>query len=229
MVPCIGYFHCAMTGTVTPGCDTERRDGPWGLGWLGSRRPCDDSSAQLTPQNDDAEAVELERRETLLIILGAGASFDCLPGRFDAHMDVRVSGLPTRHLNDVFPPVTQRLAASSPLTNWVLNYWRWAREVVDCTDDEASWTRPPTRRGPLRSRQRFAVQTRKALRACRSEHGTDLATRFYLRDLLWACTSYVHSDDLTGGTTNQLARSGTRWIGAGVVIDASCSSPSTTT
>src|SRR5262245_1211896 len=83
---------------------------------------------------------DLEDRDTMLVILGAGASFDCIPHEgmdrlsfkeqvLDAEVQPR--GLPALSLANGRPPMTQQLSERKPLLNWALNRWRWARPVVD--------------------------------------------------------------------------------------------------
>jgi len=49
----------------------------------------------------------------VLVVLGAGASFDCLPGDTSAT-----------------PPLTDRIAADTPIGNQVLPRYQWARPVI---------------------------------------------------------------------------------------------------
>lgn len=150
--------------------------------------------------------------ETMLVILGAGASYDCIPGGFTDDWKVspnltgrvvRSPGLPDLPFETVRPPIAQGLAApDNELINWTLNRWPWARPVVD----HLRRTLTPGSDG---------VRQAKGLEAALRDYydGREsvpekerhlLAMRFYLRDLLWACTSYMHSPDLTGGVTNHL-------------------------
>jgi hypothetical protein len=58
--------------------------------------------------------METEYRETLLVILGAGASFDCVPPGLDPATMVSSPGLPSLPLEFVRPPITQDLASARP-------------------------------------------------------------------------------------------------------------------
>lgn len=159
--------------------------------------------------------MEVEDRETLLIVLGAGASYDCLPGPLNEGMEVTAPGLKALPLYEVRPPVTQQLAEPRRLANSVLGRWRWARPVVDHV------RRSLGSAGTGRTR---AITLETAIRDY-SERVSDvpeyerhlLATRFYLRDLMWECTSYMLSPDLTGGTTNHLTllRRALEWASLG--------------
>lgn len=158
-----------------------------------------------------------DEREAMLIILGAGASWDCVPGGLGSDKVVNADGLPGLPLGAVRPPLTQRLAAPEPLQNQVLDKWPQARPVVDHLRRSLTTHLLPTN-------QHGALTLETALRDYRDSEAKVpeverhiVATRFYLRDLLWACTDYMHSPDLTGGVTNQLTLLGKAlgWAGGG--------------
>lgn len=161
-----------------------------------------------------------EVRERMVVILGAGASYDCVPSTIDrstlidSKALVPISALP---LDEVRPPLTQHLAESRTLTNWAAARWQWARPVV-------SHLRGVLRTAPGHDDYRTVLSLEEALRSFegRSESISDrrrqmLAMRFYLRDLFKVCTDYMYSPELTGGVTNhvQLLNAVLEWCGNG--------------
>jgi hypothetical protein len=145
--------------------------------------------------------------ESLVVVLGAGASYDCLPrGVTDSSLVTSVGAhLPGNLLlEDVRPPMTQQLASPRRLTNWALDRWEWARPVV-------SYLRRTLRESEGEGARSQALTLEMALGDYESSSGQVpdrkrhlLAMRFYLRDLFMACDEYVHSAELTGGDTNQV-------------------------
>ncbi|WP_276944637.1 hypothetical protein [Ferrimicrobium acidiphilum] len=142
--------------------------------------------------------------EAMLIILGAGASHDCLPSNIQDSMVVNgtvLGGIPLRELR---PPLTQQLAGTGTLTNWFTS--RWDSAVPAISHLRATLTKTPSSSGAQR------VQTlESALREYEDGSLLDparrrhlLALSFYFRDLFSACTDYVHAHGVGGGDTNQL-------------------------
>jgi len=117
----------------------------------------------------------------LLVIVGAGASYDCLPERELDRTTINGPGLPPRSACDVRPPLTKDLVQAGEFYNKLVVRYPQCRPVVD----------------DLRRRLRTTQQ--RSLTLIRS-HITAMC--FYLRDLLWASTDYMLSADLTGGVTN---------------------------
>lgn len=137
---------------------------------------------------------DAEERDLLLVVVGAGASFDCLP---DAPLQIfdPLSGDGGLTWNEVRPPVTRDLVLGSGFHNKVLNRYPAAGGLAD------------------ELRQRLAVNaTSETLEqvlseiSARESHDPDtsirmLALRYYLRDLFFACADYVSAPSL-GGVTN---------------------------
>lgn len=164
--------------------------------------------------------------ETLLVILGAGASHDCVPlwqlprgdsldpGKLD-RLQIECPNLPTLSLGDCKPPLTQNLAEAGPLVNWALDRWPQARpvvahlrEVLRVTESNSTAQRVISLEEALAHFQADADLVPENTRSL-------LAFRFYLRDLIWATTNYMMSGQLTGGITNYtyLLDAVNRWAG----------------
>lgn len=159
--------------------------------------------------------VDDEQRETLLVIVGAGASFDCLGSDVSDDQVLHVPGLPALSAAQCRPPLAAQLADPSPLGNRTLGKWDKARPVVDslrremlhADNDDA---RAPTLEQALRVYQDRSKEIPK--------HELHLLTfRFYLQDLLWRATSYMMCDELAGGVTNYLSLLSEcmRWVSKG--------------
>lgn len=146
-------------------------------------------------------------RETLLVVLGAGASYDNVPGRrpgdaTDGSVLVGAVGLPSLQLDEVRPPLTQDLARPGRLTNWALERWPLARPVVDYLRRHV--VEATTGRQQV-VRLESALQEYQAGEDIVPERALHMfAMRFYLQDLLWASTAYSMSASLTGGVSNYL-------------------------
>lgn len=151
--------------------------------------------------------------ETLLVIVGAGASHDCIPlwqlphpGNFlgfdNQVIEINCPGLPTLRIDHCIPPLTQDLAKASPLVNWALDRWPPARPAV-------AHLREALRVSSDGSTQEQVVSLEESLAHFKADavvvpenERSLLAFRFFLRDLIWATTNYVMSGQLTGGITN---------------------------
>jgi hypothetical protein len=74
--------------------------------------------------------VKRDLPEAMLIVLGAGASWDCLPkGVSDStHIDGTILG--GVELKDVRPALTQQLAEARLMTNWATQRWQSATPVI---------------------------------------------------------------------------------------------------
>jgi hypothetical protein len=123
-------------------------------------------------------------RDTLLVVVGAGASFACLPD--DVVGNVSSEGLPELPWPAVRPPLTQTLVGPGPLQDEVLARYSSAKPLV----------------AELRSALAEAGDSVLSFEALLAEYERSAATnpardrhlvalRFYLRDLLWACTDYA--------------------------------------
>lgn len=123
-------------------------------------------------------------RDTLLVVVGAGASFACLPD--DVVGNVSSEGLPELPWPAVRPPLTQTLVGPGPLQDEVLARYSAAKPLV----------------AELRSALAEAGDSVLSFEALLAEYERSAATnpardrhlvalRFYLRDLLWACTDYA--------------------------------------
>lgn len=137
----------------------------------------------------------MEVDDVLLVIIGAGASFDCMPG---VYSDRRPSalGLPDHPFAFVRPPLTKALTMEQPFYNTLVSKYPACRPVVDYL-----------RRELLSPSGEPATTLEEALGRYEQSPDPDvkrhiMATRFYLRDLLWGSTAYMQSSALTGGVTN---------------------------
>jgi len=145
--------------------------------------------------------VEYEQRETLLVILGAGASHDCLPEPL-GKKTVRVQRLEPLPLADVLPPLTKELADGRPLQNELLAEWPDAGPVIDYLRRGLKATGADG--SPATTLERALGEYQDGVERVPERRRHLLTTRFYLRDLLWRCTDYMKSASLTGGITNYL-------------------------
>ena len=142
--------------------------------------------------------------EAMLIILGAGASHDCLPSNIKDATFLSGTVVGGTHLSEIRPRLTQQLAQSGPLTNWFTSRWASATPAI-------SHLRATLLKTPSSSDDQQAQTLESALREYEDGSLRDparrrhlLALSFYLRDLFTACTDYVHAPEVGGGDTNQL-------------------------
>src|SRR5215211_1532284 len=144
----------------------------------------------------------LTEDDVLMVIVGAGASFGCIPsaqvpsaGPRSMVRGPRGSSLPERPFSEVIPPVTQGLVSPLAFFNELVEvYWR-AQPVVSLLRDRLAREHAPT---PLEE----ALAEYQKLSQRNSMVDQELmAFRFYLRDLLLACGDYMRSPDLGGGIT----------------------------
>ena len=163
--------------------------------------------------------------ETLLVILGAGASHDCvplwqLPGRGSTdtatagQIRIECAGLPTLTLDDCRPPLTQNLAEATPLVNWALDRWPQARPAVAHLREALRSTSDDPAQQVLSLEEALANFQADAVIVPENTRSL-LAFRFFLRDLIWASTNYMMSGNLTGGITNYtyLLKALSTWAG----------------
>lgn len=141
----------------------------------------------------------LERGEVLLVILGAGASFDALdPER--ARLTIRPPpdvDLPSDfQFEDVQAPLTDGLISPNAFSSFLLQRHQKARSVIANLLPTIVYDNP----------NRTALEHALAEYQERSAHDDEvhrhmMSFRLYLRDLLWGCSHYAHSQDLHGGVT----------------------------
>lgn len=173
-----------------------------------------------------AEADETRERldnGVLLVIVGAGASYDCLPDDQLRHSDTQTERLVRRPATAVRPPLTKDLVERGAFSNELVVRYPQCRPVVD---ELRRRLRQPSTDGldsaeALPVLQSWASLTlEQALHDYEQQavndpavHSHITAFRFYLRDLLWASTDYMLSADITGGVTNStsLVRELRRW------------------
>jgi len=129
------------------------------------------------------EPVNADYGSGLLVLLGAGASYDCLRGH-----------------NDVAPPMTDHLAASTHEANRLLSIYPLARPVVselrrsvEAREDSSLGLRSTSLEESLRLYVARAESVRDA-----AKHVA--AFRFYLRDLLFRTATAI--SELEGGINN---------------------------
>ena len=140
-----------------------------------------------------------ETRETCLVILGAGASNDCIPMNVASTTEVGTEGLPSRMLQHVRPPMTKDLVRPNAFINEILTRWSPARHVMDYLRRNAESDDSNGLQTTL-SLEKGLAQYQKKPFPQKELHLLGFA--MVLRDLLWACTDYMQSEDLTGGVTN---------------------------
>ncbi len=154
---------------------------------------------------DGSAAANQDKPEAMLVILGAGASHDCLPSNVPNSTHISSAVLGGTKLGEVRPPLTQQLAERGQLTDWLANRWESARPVV-------SQLRATLPSNFANSEEEERVKTLEAaLREYESgalldpaRHVSLLAFSFYLRDLFNACTDLMHRREVGGGDTNHV-------------------------
>ena len=79
---------------------------------------------------DGSTSGNQDKSEAMLVILGAGASHDCLPSTIRPITNV---GSPWNFgitVEDIRPPLTQQLAKQGKLTNLFTSRWQSARPII---------------------------------------------------------------------------------------------------
>ena len=160
----------------------------------------------MADQNTPINGVEENQNysEAMLVILGAGASHDCLPSTISDETFVNGTVVGGAHLSQLRPPLTQQLAELGTLSNWFANRWDSAVPVI-------SYLRSTLGKSEVSSGDETVRSLEGSLREYESGSRQDLVRRrhilalsFYLRDLFSACTEYVHLPWVGGGDTNHL-------------------------
>jgi hypothetical protein len=132
--------------------------------------------------------------DVLLVVVGAGASYATVG---DGDSLLQVEGLPTVLPSDARPPLTQGLVGPGLLQDQILARYPMAKPLVaELRDVLAS----PSPRVVAPFEQLLADYERSAAdNPARRRHL--MALRFYLRDLLWACTDYSTQPGMGSGMT----------------------------
>lgn len=138
-------------------------------------------------------------QQIVLVVVGAGASHDCLPHMALPELVSR-NDHPPHPWSDVRPSLTKDLVTLTPFHNELISRHHECRPVVD------ELRRRLTGAG---SAQGETLSLEQALSEYNDRQQEDpdvvaqvLAFRFYLRDMLWASTEYALSHSLVGGVTN---------------------------
>lgn len=136
--------------------------------------------------------------ETLLLVVGAGASHDCLRHRPRGAVEIPVPGLPNEVADwtKLLPPLTKHLGQEGWLQNRLLTEYPDARPVVDELRDVTGSGQNPV---PL---ERALAQYVAGADADPYRLRHVMAFRFYLSHMLWTCTEAMGSPHLGGGITN---------------------------
>lgn len=136
--------------------------------------------------------------ETCLVIVGAGASHDCIPQGFPVSNDAVTDHLSSRSVSDTLPPLTKDLVAPSALINQILTRWPPAQAVMDYLR-----RRVDVSQTGLQATETLEASLAAYQRLSFSERDLHLlGFAMMLRDLLWACTDYMGSENISGGVTN---------------------------
>lgn len=167
------------------------------------------------PPEEAAEALGLPALppgEVLLVIIGAGASYDCIPIN-EAYAREQRPAAPCaepRPFLQMRPPLTKDLASPTVFYNELASRYPACRPVL---------SELRRRLGPATGTAQ-AITLEEALADYAAGREVDplvgrhlAAIRFYLRDLLWESTEAMLSPVLTGGVTNytELVRRCYRW------------------
>jgi hypothetical protein len=139
--------------------------------------------------------------DTLLVIVGAGASYDCTePFRTAGTYDETKVCLPGEQQafewRHVRPPLTYQLAMSQPFYNLLAVKYPSAGPVIAELRDRLSrrGSDAPTLEQALADYQRRASRDEQMYQHL-------MAARFYLRDLIWGAGKFALSPDVSGGVT----------------------------
>lgn len=142
-----------------------------------------------------------DTREVLVVVLGAGASFDCLQEDRADDFSVRSSSLLHRPWREVRPPLTQDLVAPGSIVMELADRYPMVRPLVDDLRERLGVV-PGSPNGRADSLEE-ALRDYVARRDANPHVARHLAAfRFFLRDFLWLSTDYVMSSQFTGGITN---------------------------
>ena len=133
-----------------------------------------------------------EATDVLLVIVGAGASNDCIPGG-KHHALVRLGDLPQFQAQDVVPPMTHGLLRG-PLSSHIMGRFPAASNVVAALHRQMRTESPDSES----LEQAFAEYQDSHAHTPEGRRHV-LAMRFYLRDLLWTCSNFMDMPQVTQG------------------------------
>lgn len=140
----------------------------------------------------------------MLVVLGAGASHDCIPSTVpaNAHVTSGLSDIGGTQLTELIPPLANGIALPTKLSNWAIGRLPTALPAVShlrrALRGTGATEQVVTMEQALRSYQQSAERV-----PARSGHL--LAFRFYLRDLFGASGNFMGSSQVAGGDTNHVA------------------------
>lgn len=146
--------------------------------------------------------------EVLLVVVGAGASYDCLGEVWQGSRQITVRPDVVRTASDVRPPLTKDLARPCLLYNELALRYPAARPLIDEIRERLG------EKGDATLTLEQALAEYQARRASDPAIGKHLmAMRFYLRDLIAEATKAACCADMSGGLTNYqtLVRRCRRW------------------
>ncbi len=133
----------------------------------------------------------------MLVCIGAGASFGSLVGSPFLNLPININGvMPSLTAEEARPPLTQHLVRPAKLQNWHLGKHQACIPVVD-------WLRRNMGTGgaEAKSFEEFLVEYRDSRHVPNvNAHLTSL--RFYVRDLIWSCTTVLRDWSVSGGITH---------------------------
>jgi hypothetical protein len=135
--------------------------------------------------------VDIGYGQGLLVVVGAGASFDCLPS------DVPLLGPSS------LPPLTKNLASPTETSNELANTYPDVRPLLAELRHTLKQADDVGQSSPSAQTITFEASLREYLeRGAFDEHVRRHVTamRFYLRDLMWSSSDWVR--DANGGITN---------------------------
>lgn len=150
--------------------------------------------------------------EVLLVIVGAGASYDCLGDEVWADRQIAVRPGVRRPAWEVRPPLTKDLIRSSRFNNELALKYSPARPLIDELRHRMSGSGDMT---PTLEQALAEYQARRVADPAIKRHL--VAMRFYLRDLMSEATDAACCADVSGGLTNYqtLVRRCRQWAIAG--------------
>jgi hypothetical protein len=132
-------------------------------------------------------------REVLLVVLGAGASFDCMPRSAQSWSDDLSAryALEKRTWSEVRPPLAADLVASTSFHNEIIARYPACAPLVAALREPSDVVFEQRLEDIITLREGDPHLKRQLL-----------AMRFYLRDLLASCLVYAHSSAFNGIVTN---------------------------
>jgi hypothetical protein len=138
---------------------------------------------------------ESDSRGVCIVVIGAGASFDC-SGMDYGGIDLEVEGLRSLPYAQVRPPLTNQLVEPSLFHNEIISRYPQCRPLIGELQTVLD------RNGSAISLERALADYAESAEEDPERKVHLMAMRFYIRDLLWAASDFMLSNQISGGVTN---------------------------